>query len=566
MKKLRWQILVVLLALGAIGLLLLSQRQTSQTGTEAVNEPVAGGLYTEALIGSPSRFNPLLDYYNQADYDIDRLIFSRLVRFDHRGLPHGDLAETWGISKDGKSYSFSIRPDAVWHDGQPVTSDDVVFTIDLLRSEDLPVPADVQAFWKQVEVQALDDKTLQFRLPEAFSPFLDYLNFGILPKHLLEKVNPADLIDDTFNLSPVGSGPYSLQNLIIEDGRIAGVALQVFKKYYGAKPFIEKVIFKYYPDAASALSAYKQDEVMGISQITSDILPEALKEPDLNLFTGRLPRLDLVYVNLDNPQTAFFQDSVVRRALLMGINRRYILDHLLGGQGILANGPILPENWAYYDGIEQVPYDPEAAIALLKKAGYTFPAEGDQVREKDGVALSFEMAYPDEELFTAIAERIQSDWRRLGVDVKLTPVSYTDLLANYLEPRTYQAVLAELNFDRSPDPDPYPFWHQAQIASGQNYSQWDDRQVSEYLEQARVSVDYADRTRRYLNFQVRFASELPALPLFYPVYTYGVDSQVKGVSMGPLYDPSDRFDNINAWYLVTGPASPGDEATETSNK
>jgi peptide/nickel transport system substrate-binding protein len=126
---------------------------------------------------------------------------------------------------------------------------------------------------------------------------------------------------------------------------------------------------------------------------------------------------------------------------------------------------------------------------------------------------------------------------------------------DYLEPRDYQAALVELNLARSPDPDPYPFWHQSQIISGQNYSQWDDRQVSEYLEQARVTDDMSERAKRYRNFQVRFASELPALPLFYPVYSYGVDSEVRGVSMGPLYDTSDRFNNLASWFLITSPVA-----------
>jgi peptide/nickel transport system substrate-binding protein len=135
--------------------------------------------------------------------------------------------------------------------------------------------------------------------------------------------------------------------------------------------------------------------------------------------------------------------------------------------------------------------------------------------------------------------------------VKLKAVPYAELLSDYLEPRKYQAALVEINLARSPDPDPYPFWHQAQISNGQNYSQWDDRQVSEYLEQARVSSDLAERTRRYRNFQVRFAAELPALPLYYPVYSYAIDGSVRGVSVGPLYDPADRFNTILNWYLKT---------------
>ena len=293
---------------------------------------------------------------------------------------------------------------------------------------------------------------------------------------------------------------------------------------------------------------------MGVSEITADVLDSALKETDLNLFTGRRSRLNLVFLNLDIPTLPFLQDPLVRRALLMGINRRWIVDRILGGQAIIAHGPVFPESWAYYEGIEQINYDSEAAVDLLKEAGYTIPAEGGNVRAKDGVRLAFEMVYPDVDDYQQIAESIQKDWEKLGVQVDLKSVSYEELINDYLEPRTYQAALVELNLDRSPDPDPYPFWHQAQITGGQNYSGWDDRQASEYLEQARVLVPPADRIKRYRNFQVRFASEVPALPLFYPVYSFGIDQQVQGVSMGPLYEPSDRLNTITSWYLVAKPS------------
>jgi len=154
-----------------------------------------------------------------------------------------------------------------------------------------------------------------------------------------------------------------------------------------------------------------------------------------------------------------------------------------------------------------------------------------------------------------MAERIRQDWLRIGVQAEIKALPYEELISDYLEPRKYQAALVDLNYARSPDPDPYPFWHQAQIINGQNYSQWDDRQVSEYLEQARVIVDLNERIKRYRNFQVRFADELPALPILYPVYSYGIDEKVRGVSMGPLYDPSDRFYNITAWYMLTSAAA-----------
>jgi peptide/nickel transport system substrate-binding protein len=550
MKKLRWQLLVVLLALAAITFLLLNQQTPVLPGVvDQPNQPVAGGTYSEGLIGSFGRLNPLLDYYNPADQSVDRLLYSGLIRFDAQGIPQGDLADSWGISQDGKVYNFSLRPDAVWQDGQPLTSDDVVFTIGLMRDDKSPLPSDIRDFWKQINVKALDAKTLQFRLPEAFAPFMDYLAFGVLPKHKLANLTIQQIIDAPFNMQPVGSGPYQFDRLLVKNGQIQGVNLKRFDKYYGNKAFIDDVTFRYYASSAAALDAYDQKEVLGVSQITTDVLDRAMKDANLNLFTGRLPRLALVYLNLGNDSLPFFQDASIRRALLMGVNRQWIVNRILGGQAIVADGPVFPGTWAYYDGIEHLAYDPDAAISMLKAAGYTIPAQGGNVRTKEGTALKFEMVYPDQGAFPDIAKEIQQNWKDIGVDVTLKSVAYTDLVNNYLQPRTYDAALVDLNFSRSPDPDPYPFWHQTQITGGQNYSKWDDRQASEYLEQARITTDLGERAKRYRNFQVRFTNQMPALPLYYPVYTYGVDAQVKGVRMGPLFDQSDRLSTITSWYF-----------------
>jgi peptide/nickel transport system substrate-binding protein len=259
----------------------------------------------------------------------------------------------------------------------------------------------------------------------------------------------------------------------------------------------------------------------------------------------------MLFLNLNNPQVEFLKDPQVRRALLFGLNRQWIIDKILGGQAIVADSPIFPGTWAYYDGIEHLDYNPEEAVNLLQQAGYTIPADGGTVRQNEsGQPLALELGYPDEPDYQTIAEAIARDWGKIGVEVNLKPQPYDGLIAN-LDKRLYQAALVDISPVRSPDPDPYPFWHQAQITGGQNYSQWDDRQASEFLEQARVTVDLSERARLYRNFQVRFAQELPSLPLFYSVYRYGINEAVQGVRIGSLFDSSDRFDTINDWYLVT---------------
>ena len=189
-------------------------------------------------------------------------------------------------------------------------------------------------------------------------------------------------------------------------------------------------------------------------------------------------------------------------------------------------------------------------MSILKTEDFTIPAEGGAVRENEDGPLAFSMAYPDDPLHTELAVAVQEQWARVGVDVSLEAVPLGGLISDYLEAGNYEAALVDLNLSGFPDPDPYPLWHQAQITNGQNYAQWDDRPASEYLEQARIIVELDERARLYRNFQVRFSRELPALPLFYPVYTYGVAEEVQGISLGPLFDPSDRFLTANEWYLL----------------
>jgi peptide/nickel transport system substrate-binding protein len=547
MSKLRWQLLLVALALVAIAILLLARQPILRA---FMAEPGQGGIYIEGLVGSIGRLNPLLDAANPADQDIDRLLFSGLVRFDAQGNPQPDLAETWGISLDGYTYNFTLREGLTWHDGQPLTAQDVAFTIDLMRNPDLPVAEDLRAMWNSIEVIVLDDRNMQFILPSKFSPFLDYLAFGVLPQHLLGNLSAPELMNAPYNLQPIGSGPYVFNELLSEEGQVQGVSLNAWDGYHLGRPFIDQIVFRYYATSEDAFAAYQANDVMGVSYLSPIVLPQALADNTMNVYSARLPRMSLVLLNLDNPEVPFMQEQPVRQALLQGINRQGIIDRFLGGQGFIADGPILPGTWAYNENLPTLLYDVDAATSLLKEAGYTIPAEGGGVRGRDGVSLQFELVHPDTELHAAIAQSIKENLAEIGVQVTLVAVPYDQLISDYLEPRAYQAALVDLNLAHSPDPDPYPFWHQATITGGQNYSKWNDRRASEYLELARTSIDRGQRARFYRNFQTHFSREAPALLLYFPVYSYGVSAQVRGVSMGPIFESSDRFSTLNEWFLV----------------
>ena len=547
MKNIRWQLIIILVTGLVIGILLISE-QTGFTIDRAVSN--RGGTYTEAIIGNLQRLNPILDYYNSADRDVDELIFSSLIKYDEKGLPQGDLAADWGISYDGLSYNFDLNPDATWHDGTPVTSADIAFTIDLMRSGESVLPDDLKEFWNTIQVIPLGDQAIQFRLPEAFSPFMDYLSFGILPKHLLGDLSYQEILNSSFNLEPVGSGPYQYERMITESGAIKGVILKANNSYYGGEPLISQIVFMYFNDPAVAYTAYTEGTIQGINEVSDDILSEVLSNPNLSMYSAVKPEVSMVLLNLSNNKVKYLQDENVRKALLHSIDRRRMIDSVLSGQAVISNMPLIPSNWAFYNGIQNFDYDKQKAVQYFGEAGFTLDTNSSTLVDENGTVLKIQLAYPDDETHAAIAQTIQADWQKMGVQVELVAVQYDVLILDYLQPLTYQAALIDLNFDRSPDPDPYPFWDQSQQSNGENYSQWENAVVSEYIEEARVSVDQEERAKLYRNFQVMFQDELPALPLYYPIYNYAVDDGVKGIRLGSFYDTPDRFYSILEWYMI----------------
>ncbi len=549
MKKYRWQLLILFLTGIVVGTLLIFEKRGG-LGAAEQPRPVEGGVYTEALVGNLQRLNPLLDSNNSVDRDVDRLIFSGIVKFDSDGIPEPDLAESVTASQDGKLYNIVLKPDLVWHDGQPLTSADILFTIELLRKGGEFVAADIQGLWESVEVKVFDDQNLQLVLPEAYAPFMDYLAFGILPKHVFNNMTLDQIASSSINLQPVGSGAYQFSELSMEGSEIKGITLTAFKDYAGTKPFLQKIVFRYYPDDQSAFQAYLDGYVQGISEISTEQLTTALANPDLAVYSSRLPRISLVMFNLNDQSATFLQDASIRKALLMGIDRQGMINQVFDGQAIQANGVILPGTWAFNESTPVIPYDPIQASELLKAAGYVVTGDTNPVRKKDDIEFSLIFSYPDDDLHKQVAEFIAAEWKKLDINVRLDPVPTDIFISDVLDTRAFQAALVDLNLSHTPDPDPYPFWDLSQAASGQNYTQWNNRLASDSLEQARVTTDLQERKRLYHNFQAIFAEELPALPLYYPIYNYAIDTQIQGVSIGPLFDTSDRLSSISTWFMT----------------
>lgn len=553
MRKIRWQLLI---AVG--GILLIIGLLIGQTPDleELSAQPARGGVFIEAVTGQIVRLNPILDSNNQVDRDIDRLLFSGLVQFDSRGNAIPDLAASWAVSADATLYTFTLRDDAVWHDGTPVTSDDVIYTFSKLRDEDYPGSPDLHEMWTQINIIRLDEHNIQFQLPEPFAPFLDYLAIGLLPDHILRGVSASDLIDHPFNLFPIGTGPFQFEAYLTdEEDNIDGVALTTFGDYYGSVPYLERFEFHIFDSVSEALAAFNAGEVNGIAGVGSENLTAVLDNPALSLFTARLPQVTMVFLNLQNQENDILAEKDLRQALMLGLNREWMINETLDGQGLIPLGPIFPGTWAHASTLPTLPFDTTAAMDLLDDLEYVLPvgaAPGtdEYVRSNEGEQLTLELTYADTPYFTQLAALLQQSWQALGIQVTLRAVPADALLDEVLGPRDFEAVLTEIDLSRYPDPDPYPFWHDSQTETGQNYSGFEDRNSSIWLEQARITPDSIRRAELYRSFQYRFQDQLPALLLSYPVYSYAVDAEVNGITMGPLLDPSDRFNNVEEWYLL----------------
>jgi peptide/nickel transport system substrate-binding protein len=567
-KHIRWQLLLAFLGvvLVAISLGYLALTRTT------VLVPASGGTYIEGVAGRSQYLNPILCQYNDVDCDLCALIFSGLTDINEKGETVPDLALGWEVSDDGLIYTFHLRRGVRWHDGRVFTADDVVFTIRAMQDPDYEGVPYLAELWRSVAVQKLDDYTVQFTLREPYAPFMDYTTVGILPAHLLEKASARELPRAQFNVRPVGTGPFRAVEVTTTQ-----VTLEANPDYYGSHPMLRHVQFHFYLDHASLLSAYERGEIQGIGQVLPQYIPQICTSPDLNLYSAQLWGYSIVLLNLDNPDAPFFQEREVRQALLYGLDRQRLIDDALGGQGIVAHSPIMTGSWAYDEDIYRYPYDPMRARTLLDEAGWHEPTvteqlqgeeeywgehgAGDQdagkdqpgnvplIRRKNGIPLRFVLLTNDDPVHVTLVEEIARQWTEIGVEAIPRVVSFAALASEHLHPRQFDAVLVDLEL--TPDPDPYPFWHETQVKDGQNYAGFINRDASEALEVARQTTDQEQRIALYRQFQEIFAAEVPALILYHPVYTYGVDRTVYQVQIGPLLDPSDRFRNIADWYIRT---------------
>jgi peptide/nickel transport system substrate-binding protein len=558
--------------------------------------PTVGGTYVEGLLGEPRLVNPLFASANEVDQDLARLLFSGLFRIDEQGAISPDLAERFEVGQDGKAITVTLRSNIRWHDGAELDSDDVIFTVHLLQDPNSQSP--LRGAFRGVTVERVDQATVTFKTDRPLAMFLSALTLGILPEHLWSDIPPTHLPLAELNLRPIGSGPYRFVGLTKDRrGSIRSYTLERYTGFHRTPPLLERITFRFTQEREQLLAQLNGREIDGIGTLIS-IAADAITRRDVTRHAVKLPSTSAIFLN--QKRNDALRDVMVRRALSLGLDRRAIITAASGGVGEPIGGPLIPGFSPVADPPAPDPFEPDRAAQLLdgakwvrmdtaafvatrtsaelqklevekKKAGKKRTelaateeerlAIETRVREelvpeqlvyrmRGGDVLGLTITTPDVPELVGTAERIRDAWRTIGVRTKLEIVPLERIRSEVIPNRAYDALLFSQIL--GPDPDPFPFWHSSQVRHpGLGLSYFSNRAIDKVLEDARATLDHTVRGEKYAQFQRLLADERPAIFLTTPTLTYAVTSAIRGVRLGSVTQPADRFATIAEWYTDT---------------
>ncbi|PJE76297.1 hypothetical protein COV04_00235 [Candidatus Uhrbacteria bacterium CG10_big_fil_rev_8_21_14_0_10_48_11] len=519
----------------------------NQVSAHLTADPATGGTYQEALVGQPRFLNPVFAGAQAVDVDLTRLIFSGLFRYDKNLKPVPDLTASYSISDDGRSYTVVLRDDVLWHDNEPLTIDDVVFTYESLTDPDLRSP--LGATFRGVVIERVDDHTIRFTLKEPYTGFLDALTVGIIPQHIWGSIPTTQWRLADFNIRPVGSGPWQFASLNQDrDGFIKSYSLTQADSLPNTG-YLDRLVFKFFADEPSAIQALKNHSVDGFALLSSDGLKELSHgEGGFTHYDLRLPAVSAVFFNLG--QSGPLTTLAIRQALDMAIDRRALVLDALLGEATVSTGP-LPATLINNDIKDSPHFDKAAAEKLLDQSGWK--RDGDVRKNKKGEPLNVTLTVIDRDPDRTAGQFIQAAWQAIGVSTKIdliSPATPTNVQRSVLRPRAYQALLYTIVYGAWTDP--YPFWHSSQrVDPGLNLSLFSNDAADKAIETIRRAQDDATASKSYEALRNAIDDTVPAAFLYTPVRQYIISDDVRGIMVTKVASLADRFNDIASWYTKT---------------
>lgn len=510
--------------------------------------PAHGGTLVEGVVGLPRYINPVLAF-TDIDRDLSSLVYSGLMKYDNGKLVP-DLAERYEISKDGLVYTFFLKPEIRFHDGMPLTADDVEFTIQKIQDGTINSPR--RTDWASITVEKPAADQIKFILKQPYAPFLSNTTVGIIPKNIWSKVDPDQFIFSHYNLEPIGSGPYRLKGIQHDKGGIPEYySFGAFGRYHNDEAYISDIFIHFYPNEKEAVEAYRAGTIQALAGISpQEAAGLASTTPNVRILHTPLPRIFGIFFNQN--QAPVLAQAEVRKALNMVIDKDLIVKEVISGYGVRSDSP-LPA--AHVQNVIATTTDIDGARLLLEKNGWTL-GESGVLQKKDKKTgqvlqtLEFSIATVDAPDLKKAAELVKEQWESIGARVTIKVFEYGDLSQNIIATRKYDALLFGEFIGK--DLDLYAFWHSSQRnAPGLNIAAYVNSRVDRLLEEARTISDEKLRVEKYAQFEKIIQEEVPAVFLYSPEFLYILPEQIQGMSLGKISTPSDRFANVNKWYAMT---------------
>ncbi|MDD4901439.1 MAG: ABC transporter substrate-binding protein [Patescibacteria group bacterium] len=540
--------------------------------------PVNGGEYIEGVVGSIKYINPIYSSVSDVDSDIVSLVFSSLFKRGGNSQLVNDLVQNYAISPDGKTYTIKIKANVKWHNGNPLTVNDIIFTFGAIKNFQYKSP--LRAGFTGVEIEKVDDQTIKFNLAEPYAAFLDLLTFGILPEEFWQQIEPSAASLAELNFKPIGSGMFKFKSLVKDkSGNVRAYNLARNADYYGEPVRIENISFKLFGDNTELISALNNNLVSGVSYLPEQLRGEVVAQDSLNFYRLSLPKLSAIFFNVK--ANIHLADKKVRQALAYAVDKKEIISQVLAGDARAIDNPILPGSFAYNPLAKKYNYDTASSSRLLALAGWKIieltaedikkaennSAGSDEALKnqamakvkmgagkwlvKDNNYLLVELTTVDNPEYSQAAELIAKFWQAINIKVKINLVPSNQIQADVIRTRNFSALLyGEIV---GADPDPYAFWHSSQIGqAGLNIADYSNKEVDKLLEDGRLTNDVKLRQEKYKKFQEILAEDEPAIFLYSPNYTYVQSKNIKGFKTTSVVSPSDRFTDVNRWYMKTG--------------
>ncbi|MCR4279184.1 MAG: ABC transporter substrate-binding protein, partial [Candidatus Zambryskibacteria bacterium] len=404
-----------------------------------VEVPVQGGTLVEGVVGNPRFINPVLAL-SEADKNLTTLVYSGLIRLSPNGEIINDLAESIEISENRLIYTITLKEGARFHDGEPVTVDDVIFTMQKIIDPVIKSPR--RGNWDGVTIEKIDDNTLSFTLKRAYTPFIYNLTTGILPTHIWKNVSNDEFSFSQFNTLPIGSGPFAVERVERNEGGIPDYyELTPFRDASGREPYVGKLAFQFYSSETALVSAYNNGGVDSIGGIS----PENISKLNMNntrVIQSPLPRIFAVFFN--QSQSKVLANKEVRTALNLSAPKEAIVNEVLGGYATVIDGPIPAGiyEWSTSKGSTQVWENRlESARQILTSAGWVLNLETSVLEKKSGsdtMTLSFSISTGDAPELRQVADELKNAWERLGARVEILVFETGDLNQNVIRPRQFE--------------------------------------------------------------------------------------------------------------------------------